>query len=139
MNLKEIIENFEFLEDWDDKYIYIIDLGNSVPQIKDTEKTPERLVPGCQSRVWLVCDSKADDSSAMKLSFRADSDSQIVKGLVAIVLAIFNDKTPAEIMKTDPKEIFEKLQLESHLSGNRANGLNSMVDKIKEKAQIFLN
>jgi len=126
MDIAELIENFELLEDWEDKYRYLIDLGAKLPPLNDKYKTEEWKVLGCQSQVWLV-----PAFSDGKISFMGDSDAAIVKGLITVVLSIFNHRTPEEIKKIEVAGIFAKLGLEEHLSPSRRNGLNSMVEKIK--------
>ncbi|WP_020398303.1 SufE family protein [Kordiimonas gwangyangensis] len=122
----EILDTFEFLEDWEDKYRYIIDLGRKLPPLDESEMTEEYKVRGCQSQVWLVPEV-ADDG---RIHLRGDSDAHIVKGLVAIMLLIFSGKTAAEIRETDARAILDQLGLASHLSPLRANGLFAMVERI---------
>ena len=132
MTIDELIENFEFLEGWEDKYRYIIDLGEKMPSLPENLKTDEWKVRGCQSQVWLVPSKEGE-----KISFRGDSDAMIVKGLIAIVLMIYNNKSPSEIKAVAVDEIFAKLGLEEHLSPSRRNGLISMTEKIKQYAEIL--
>lgn len=122
----EILDTFEFLEDWEDKYRYIIDLGRKLPPLAEHEMTDEYKVRGCQSQVWLVPE-KAEDGH---IYLRGDSDAHIVKGLVAIMLLIFSGKTAEEIRATDARAILDQLGLASHLSPLRANGLFAMVERI---------
>ncbi len=124
--LDDVLETFEFLDDWEDRYGYIIDLGKSVDTLPDTLKLDQFLVRGCQSKVWLIPDVSDDGI----LSFRADSDAVITRGLVSLILIIFNGKTAAEILAVDVQGILEQLGLKQHLSPLRANGLYSMVEKI---------
>ncbi len=126
MDINELIENFEMLEDWEDRYRYIIDLGSSLEPLADKYKTDEWKVRGCQSQVWLV-----PEISNGFLRFRGDSDAMIVKGLIAIVFAIFAGKTAAEIKTFPVESVFARLGLEEHLSPSRRNGLFSMVEKIR--------
>lgn len=129
ITLEEIYENFDLLEDWEQKYLYLIDLGNMIPEFDLNQKTQENLVEGCTSKVWV----KRSENNAINY-FHADSESQIVKGLVALVLIIFNNKTAEEIKEIDAEKIFTRINLESNLSGNRANGLRAMVQRIKKEA-----
>ena len=122
----EILDTFEFLEDWEDKYRYIIDLGRKLPPLAESEMTEDYKVRGCQSQVWLVPEV-ADDG---RILLRGDSDAHIVKGLVALMLLIFSGKTAAEIKATDARAILDQLGLASHLSPLRANGLFAMVERI---------
>ena len=124
--MDDVLETFEFLDDWEDRYGYIIDLGKSVDTLPDTLKLDQFLVRGCQSKVWLIPDVSDDGI----LSFRADSDAVITRGLVSLILIIFNGKTAAEILAVDVQGILEQLGLKQHLSPLRANGLYSMVEKI---------
>ncbi len=130
IELEEIYENFELLEDWEQKYMYLIDLGEMIPELDSKYKSQENLVEGCTSKVWV----KRNEINGLN-HYLADSDSQIVKGLVALVLIIFNNKTAEEIKTLDAENIFKKINLESNLSGNRANGLRAMVERIKLTAK----
>ncbi|MFV0626852.1 MAG: SufE family protein [Alphaproteobacteria bacterium] len=130
MTLEELSENFELLDDWEDKYRYIIDLGSKLSPLDEKFYTDEWKVQGCTSQVWLI-----PSASDNKLSFRGDSDAAIVKGLLSIVLMIFSDKTPQEIEKIDTENIFTALGLQENLTPSRRNGLFSMIEKIKFYAQ----
>ncbi len=132
MDISELIENFEFLDGWEDKYRYIIDLGEKLPPLAPEFHTEEWKVRGCQSQVWLVPHRQED-----RLWFEGDSDAAIVKGLIAIVLMIYNDKSPAEIKSIAVDDIFAKLGLQEHLSPSRRNGLISMTEKIKNYAEVL--
>jgi cysteine desulfuration protein SufE len=133
MDIEELIENFEFLDGWEDKYRYIIDLGEKLPPLAAEYHTDEWKVRGCQSQVWLV-PQRSDQGI---LSFSGDSDAMIVKGLIAIVLMIYNNKSPAEIKVIAVDDIFAKLGLAEHLSPSRRNGLESMIGKIKQYASVL--
>ena len=126
MNIEELTENFELLEDWEDKYRYIIDLGEKLPPLDEKFKTEEWKVRGCTSQVWLVPEIKNGI-----ISFKGDSDAAIVKGIVSIVLMIFSNKSAQAIKEIAVDNIFAKLGLEEHLSPSRRNGLVSMVEKIR--------
>ena len=121
-----MIDDFQFLEDWEDRDMHVIDMGKSLPALSDAEKNDRNKVKGCASQVWLITDKK-DDTYV----FRGDSDAHIVKGLVAIVLEIFSGRSPTEIQSLDAKSIFIELGLSEHLSTQRANGLASMVSRIQ--------
>ncbi|RMB02805.1 SufE family protein [Eilatimonas milleporae] len=125
-SLAEVRDTFQFLDDWEDRYRYVIDLGKKLPDLDDAEKIDLYKVRGCQSQVWLVPEKKDG-----RLSLRGDSDAHIVRGLVALMLLIFSDKTPADILKTDARAILDELGLAQHLSPMRANGLFSMVERIR--------
>lgn len=128
----EIIEEFSGLTDWMDRYAYIIDLGNTLPALPESEKTPENLIEGCQSRVWI--DAKREDDHTLK--FDADSDALIVKGIVALLLRVLSGHTPDEILEADLYFI-DKIGLKEHLSPTRSNGLVSMIKQIKNYARAF--
>ncbi|MEZ4329128.1 MAG: SufE family protein [Polyangiales bacterium] len=131
VDLPELLENFEFLDDWMERYRYIIELGKRLPELPEAQRTAENKVLGCQSQVWLVT-SESDDPDVMV--FEADSDAHIVRGLVAILLVMFSGKTRAEIAALDPRPTFAELGLDQHLSQGRSNGLLSMVGRIKALA-----
>lgn len=128
----EILDTFEFLDDWEDRYRYVIDLGRKLPPLKESEMTDEYKVRGCQSQVWLVPEVDAEG----RIRLRGDSDAHIVKGLVALMLLIYSGKTAEEILATDAKGILDKLGLAAHLSPMRANGLFSMVERIRSIAEV---
>jgi len=129
----EILEEFEDFLDWEEKYSYIIELGYDLPDFDNRFKIPENIVKGCQSQVWLVAEyNPAYDT----IEFLADSDAFIVKGLVCILLRIFSEQTPKDILESE-LFIFEKLGLKGHLSPSRANGLSSMVKYIKNYAEKY--
>ena len=133
MDINELTENFEFLDGWEDKYRYIIELGEQLTPLPEKFKTEEWKVRGCQSQVWLV-PIKNDDG---KIDFMGDSDAMIVKGLIAIVLMIYSHKSPSEIKSVAVDDIFAKLGLSEHLSPSRRNGLISMTEKIKHYADVL--
>jgi cysteine desulfuration protein SufE len=125
----DIIDSLGFFDNWEDRYKYIIELGKELPPLPESFRTEEYLVRGCQSQVWLV-----DEWRDGKLYFQADSDAFIVKGLLGVVLAAFNGKTPGDILSFDVDGYFAKLDLLQHLSSTRGNGLKAMVKRIKDKA-----
>ncbi|CAN7222301.1 SufE family protein [Neorhizobium sp. LjRoot104] len=134
-SLEQIIEDFEYLDEWEDRYRYVIELGKALPDLPDDRKTGENKVQGCASQVWLV--SHIEDGSADPvMTFEGDSDAHIVRGLVAIVLAVYSGRTASEIAATDAIEIFDRIGLVEHLSSQRANGLRSMVKRIREEAKV---
>ncbi|MBD5172573.1 MAG: SufE family protein [Bacteroidales bacterium] len=128
----EIIEEFEGLSDWMDRYAYIIDLGNTLPEFPESEKTPANLIEGCQSRVWIDA-RRADDGT---INFCADSDALIVKGIVALLMRVLNNRTPREILDADLYFI-DRIGLSEHLSPTRSNGLVAMVKQIRDYARVF--
>jgi len=125
----DIVENISFFDSWEDRYRYMIELGKEIPSMSDSLKTDDKIIPGCQSQVWLDFEKQND-----KFIFQADSDALIVKGLLAIVLAAYNNKTSDEILAFDIEDYFSKLDLIKHLSPTRGNGLKAMVGKIKHIA-----
>lgn len=132
MTLEDLIDNFELLDDWEDKYRYIIDLGGKLERMPEEFYSDEWKVRGCQSQVWLVPEKK--DGC---LFFRGDSDAAIVKGIVSIVLTIFSGKTSEEIKNIEINDIFDRLGLHEHLSPSRRNGLTAMTEKIRAYAEIL--
>jgi len=126
---QEIVDEFSFFDDWTDRYRYIIDLGRDLDQLPEAERSDDKLIRGCQSRVWLAPAISADG-----LSFRAATDSAIVAGLIAMVLRIYNGRTAAEIRVTEPWFV-ERIGLQDHLSPTRSNGLHAMLAKIKDTAR----
>lgn len=130
---EDILEALAFFDSWEDRYKYIIDLGKELPVLAEQYRTEENLVRGCQSQVWLL--SRQADG---KLYFEADSDAFIVKGLLGVVLAAYNGRSPAEILAFDIDSYFERLNLLKHLSATRGNGLQSMVQRIKAIASAQL-
>ena len=127
----EIIEEFSMFEEWMDKYEYIIELGNSLEEFDDKNKTPSNLIQGCQSRVWLNGELKDD-----KVIFTADSDAIITKGIVALLLRVLNNRSPKDVMESDLFFI-EKIGLRENLSPTRANGLVSMIKNMKAYGMAF--
>jgi cysteine desulfuration protein SufE len=131
---EDISEDLEFLDDWEERYRYIIDLGKQLPELPDELKTEDRFVRGCQSQVWLETDY---DSDADTLYLAVDSDALIVKGLAAIVMAALNRQSPQAIHDYDMDAFFDRIDLLNHLSPTRGNGLRAMVGKIKQQAQAL--
>lgn len=134
MTLDEIRENFAFLDDWEDRYRYVIELGRSLPPYPEAARTDEHKVLGCASQVWIDFDTKETPAGPV-LTFVGDSDAHIVKGLIAILHATYSGKPPAEILATDPEAIFEELHLKDHLTPQRSNGLRSMVNRLRKEAE----
>ena len=130
-SLEDIRSAFRFFDDWEDTYRFIIDLGQSLPGLDQAQKTDDRLVRGCQSQVWLI---PALDFGTGRLRLAIDSDAHIVRGLIAIVLAAYNDQRPADILAFDIETLFAELDLLGHLSPARGNGLRALVGRIREAA-----
>ncbi len=133
MKIEELIDNFAFFDSWEDKYRYLIELGEALPELSSEFLTEEWKVKGCQSQVWLVPQKNSDGT----INFSGTSDAMIVKGLISIVLCIYNGKSPQEILDIDIDNIFSSLGLHEHLSPSRRNGLESMIEKIKNYAIIM--
>lgn len=128
----EIIDEFSGLTDWMDRYAYIIELGSTLPEYPENEKTPANLIEGCQSRVWIEAKLEEDGT----ISFKADSDALIVKGIVALLMRVLNHRTPDEILGSDLYFI-DRIGLQEHLSPTRSNGLVAMVRQIHDYARAF--
>ena len=120
------------LDDWEDRYAYLMDLGGRMPPMGEEDKTEENRVKGCQATVWLK--EKVETTPEARIHFVADSNSQIVKGLVAMLRMMFSGKTPREILDFDEQSVFRKLGLDRHLSPTRSTGLNAMVRCVREVA-----
>jgi len=125
----DIIDTLSFFDSWEDRYKYIIDLGRELPPLADQHRTEQNMVRGCQSQVWLTSHEEGG-----KLYFDADSDAFIVKGLLAVVLAAYNGKSPEAILAFDIEDYFAQLNLLKHLSVTRGNGLRAMVKRIQDTA-----
>ena len=138
MSINEIIENFELLEEWDDRYRYLIELGRQLPPLPDGARTDANKVQGCASQVWLATSIKPNGGGGPVLSFEGDSDAHIVRGLIAILFALYSGKGAEEILKSDAIKLFEKLGLREHLTPQRSNGFRSMVNRIRRDANAAL-
>lgn len=132
-SIDDIVADFAFLDDWEDRYRYVIELGRTLEPLPDAARNDQNKVRGCASQVWLDTSVNSEDGHTT-LHFTGDSDAMIVRGLVAVALAIFNDKTPNQIREIDPEAIFARLQLREHLTAQRSNGLRALVDRIKADA-----
>ena len=128
----EVVETFSLLEDWEERYRYLIDLGRSLTGLPEAEKIPANKVDGCVSQVWVTIQPDSAHPGTLKLA--ADSDAHIVKGLAALLLLLYGGKTPAEIVAIDARAALGSLDLEGHLSPSRSNGLFSMVKRIRQIA-----
>ncbi|MBT5925116.1 MAG: SufE family protein [Verrucomicrobia bacterium] len=132
MTIEELVENFELFDDWEDRYAYLMDLGKQMPPMEDVDKTEENRVKGCQATVWLK--ANLEKSNPPRITFVADSNSQIVKGLVSMLRMMYSGKTPREILNIDEQSAFKQLGLDRHLSPTRSTGLIAMVAQIKSLA-----
>lgn len=130
---ESIVEDFEFLEDWEDRYRFVIDMGKEMVPLEDVYRVPATKVEGCSSQVWLVPQIEGSGPAAI-FKFRGDSDAMIVRGLVAVLVAMFNGLTVAEVLKVDAGGELARLQLNDHLSAQRSNGLRAMVERIRKVA-----
>jgi cysteine desulfuration protein SufE len=139
LTLDTLIENFNLLDDWDDRYRYLIELGRELPALPAQAHTEANRVKGCASQVWLETTVSPDEQGAPRLSFRGDSDAHIVKGLVYLVLALYSGKTAAAIIKTDALDLFKNLGLTAHLTPQRSNGVRAMVERIRRDAEAALS
>lgn len=138
-SIDEIMENFELLDDWEDRYRYVIELGNSLEPLTEAEHSSEYKVHGCASQVWLVSAVERNGTGVPRLYFRGDSDAHIVRGLIAILLAVYSGKTAGEISSLDVEALFSKMGLKEHLTQQRSNGLASMVARIRADAAALEN
>lgn len=128
--LQELVETFEMLGDWEERYRYLIELGRKLPPMPESEHDEAHKVRGCMSQVWLAGEVGED----ARLHLRGDSDAHIVKGLIALILALTDGRSPRDVLATDIKAAFAQLGLESHLSMNRRNGFYAMVERIRQMA-----
>jgi cysteine desulfuration protein SufE len=131
-DIDALVEEFDFLDDWEARYRYLIDLGRGMPALPDTEKTEDNRVKGCTSRVWLVI----DDADGDAFRFRADSDAHIVKGLAALLVRLYSGREASEIGRIDAREVLARIGLSEHLSPQRSNGLNAMIARIRAEAGV---
>ncbi len=134
----EILANFEFIDDWEERYRYIIELGKLMPELPDDAHCDTNKVQGCASQVWLETEVARDDGDPV-LNLRGDSDAHIVRGLVALLIALYSGRKAGEILETDAAEIFDSLGLSEHLTPQRSNGVRAMVQRIQHDARSALN
>ncbi|MGI9374049.1 MAG: SufE family protein [Hyphomicrobiales bacterium] len=136
-NFQELVDDFSFLDDWEDRYRYVIELGRELPEMDEADKTDANKVRGCASQVWLITSQAGSDDNPT-LTFVGDSDALIVKGLIAIMLSLFSGKTAKDITATDAMALLQDINLQENLSRQRANGLAAMVDRIQREAHSAL-
>lgn len=136
--IDEIVDNFTVLDEWDDRYRYVIELGRSLPPLADSAHIDANKVQGCASQVWLLTHVKTDGAGGPILSFEGDSDAHIVRGLVAILFALYSGKSAREILATDALALFDRIGLRENLTPQRSNGLRSMVERIRREANAAL-
>lgn len=134
-SLDEIIANFELLDEWDDRYRYLIELGRDLAPLPEEAHNDANKVRGCASQVWLDMTTEGGPGEATILNFRGDSDAHIVRGLVALALSIYSGRSAKEIVAADAFAIYERLGLAAHLTPQRSNGVRAMIDRIKSDAR----
>src|SRR5215468_3132794 len=136
--IDQIVENFELLDEWDDRYRYVIELGRTLPPLPDSAHIDANKVQGCASQVWLLTHVKPDGAAGPILAFEGDSDAHIVRGLIAILFALYSGKTARDILTTDALTLFDRIGLRENLTPQRSNGLRSMVERIRAEAKLAL-
>jgi cysteine desulfuration protein SufE len=136
--IEEIIDNFAALDDWDDRYRYLIELGRELPPLSQAAHKDANKVQGCASQVWLDTTVRPNGAGGPVLTFEGDSDAHIVRGLIAILFAIYSGRTARDILITDATKLFESMGLREHLTPQRSNGFRSMVDRIRSDARAAL-
>jgi cysteine desulfuration protein SufE len=138
MTIDEIRENFALLDDWDDRYRYVIELGRTLDPMPDAEHSAANKVRGCASQVWLSRRVERSGSGEPLLNYRGDSDAHIVRGLIAILLTLYSGHTPQQILSTDAIAVFDEFGFREHLTPQRSNGLRAMVERIRTDAREML-
>ena len=133
-DFEEIVETFEFLDDWEDRYRHVIDMGKAMDPLEDSFRIPATKVEGCASQVWLVPEIEGEGPQAV-FRFRGDSDAMIVRGLIAILVSLYSGLSVAEVAKVDAPAELRRLGLDEHLSSQRSNGLRAMVERIRILAE----
>ncbi len=136
--IAEIEDNFTLLDQWDDRYRYVIELGKTLPPLPDADHVEANKVQGCASQVWLITHKKPNGAAGPVLTFEGDSDAHIVRGLVAILFALYSGKPAREILDTDAIAVFDRLGLRENLTPQRSNGLRSMIERIRAEAKAAL-
>ena len=136
--ISEIIDNFALLDEWDDRYRYLIELGRSLAPLPEAARVELNKVQGCASQVWLETSVRPNGPAGPVLTFVGDSDAHIVRGLIAILFALYSDKPAREILSTDAVALFDRLGLRDHLTPQRSNGFRSMVERIRTDARATL-
>jgi cysteine desulfuration protein SufE len=137
-SVEEIEENFALLDEWEDRYRYVIELGRSLAPLTEAEHAPDNKVRGCASQVWLVSEITPGAADGPLLHFRGDSDAHIVRGLIAILLAQYSGRPASDIARFDPEPLLARLGLRDHLTPQRSNGIASMVERIRADARQAL-
>jgi len=137
-SIDEIIENFELLDQWDDRYRYVIELGRTLAPLPEAAHIEANKVRGCASQVWLITHVKPDGAAGPSLTFEGDSDAHIVRGLIAILFSLYSGKRAKEIIDIDAQSLFDRLGLGENLTPQRSNGLRAMVERIRSEAKAAL-
>jgi cysteine desulfuration protein SufE len=137
-DIDEILDNFSVLDEWDDRYRYVIELGRELAPLPEAARTSENKVQGCASQVWLDTKVSPNGAGGPLLTFTGDSDAHIVRGLIAILFAIYSGKSAEQILATDALALFNKIGLREHLTPQRSNGFRSMVERIRSDARAAL-
>ena len=138
LTIDGITENFSLLDDWDDRYRYVIELGRGLPAFPEEARTESNKVQGCASQVWLTTRMQPDGAHGPLMTFLADSDAHIVRGLIAILFALYSGKPAREILSIDALALFDRLGLRENLTPQRSNGLRSVVERIRAEANAAL-
>lgn len=133
-SIDDIVADFDLLDDWEDRYRYVIELGRALPDMAEADKTDQNKVNGCVSQVWLVAEGPT--GADRTITFRGESDAHIVRGLVAIMISALSGKTADDILAYDTEALLKRIGLDSHLTPQRSNGLRAMVDKMRSAAQF---
>lgn len=137
-DIEEILDNFSVLDEWDDRYRYLIELGRDLPPLAQSAHNEANKVQGCASQVWLETDVRPNGFDGPILAFSGDSDAHIVRGLIAVLFAIFSGRSARHILSTDALALFARMGLREHLTPQRSNGFRSMVERIRSDAQAAL-
>jgi len=136
--IDEIRDNFALLDEWDDRYRYVIELGRMLEPMPEAEHSPQNKVQGCVSQVWLSKQLDRSGGNGPVLKYIGDSDAHIVRGLIAILLTLYSGRTPQQILSTDATAVFDEFGFRDHLTPQRSNGLRSMVERIRTDARAAL-
>lgn len=139
MDIDDLISDFEYLDDWEDRYRYVIELGRQLEPLSEAERTKANKVEGCVSQVWLASHVHSDAAGEPVLEFSGDSDAHIVRGLIAILFRLYSGRTVRDILTVDARDVFHRIGLDEHLSPQRSNGLHAMVQRIRADAQAVLS
>lgn len=139
ISIDDILADFDVIDDWEERYRYVIELGRQLKPLAESDRSEANKVRGCASQVWLATRVARDGDGAVRLSFTGDSDAHIVKGLVAVMIALFSARTAQEILTLDPEPTFAAIGLREHLTPQRANGVASMIERIRADARAALS